>query len=156
MKELKANILSADVTNVADAICFTSNGVIKNNGRAVMGAGIAKTFRDRFKDLDVSLAASLRQHGNIPNILTQFFIPPVAKRVIAVVNFPTKHHWKDKSDINLIVWSAIELKKLADENCWSNIYLTRPGCSLGGLNWEKEVKPAIQIVLDDRFTVCYL
>ena len=48
MKEQKANILSNEIFTIADAICFTSNGILKSNGSLVMGAGVAKAFRDHF------------------------------------------------------------------------------------------------------------
>jgi hypothetical protein len=35
----------------ADAICFTSNGIVKSDGTLTMGAGIAKSFRDRYTHL---------------------------------------------------------------------------------------------------------
>lgn len=36
-----------------DAICCTTNQVVKSNGRLVMGAGIARQFRDVYNGLDL-------------------------------------------------------------------------------------------------------
>ena len=34
-----------------------------------------------------------------------------------------------------------------------HIAIPRPGCSNGGLNWEIDVKPIIEPLLDDRFII---
>ena len=41
MREARADILSNDVLSVANAICVTTNGVVKRNGRLTMGKGTA-------------------------------------------------------------------------------------------------------------------
>ena len=35
-----------------EAICVTTNGIVMQNGKAVMGAGIAKFVRDSFPGVD--------------------------------------------------------------------------------------------------------
>ena len=45
-------------------VCVTTNGIIKRDGTAVMGAGIAKTANLRFKVAE-KLADSLRTNGNV-------------------------------------------------------------------------------------------
>ena len=37
--------------NSYDAICCTTNKIVKNNGELVMGAGIAKQFKAKYPDL---------------------------------------------------------------------------------------------------------
>ena len=46
-----------------DAICVTTNGMIKNDGLAVMGAGIAKEADNRYK-LARTFGQKLRETGN--------------------------------------------------------------------------------------------
>lgn len=132
----------------ADAICFTSNGVVKANGELVMGAGIAKAFKDRWPTLPARFGARIRAFGNIPLIV---YTPDET----CIISFPTKYHWKDKSDLNLIKQSAEKLAQHADDFHldFKRIYLPRPGCGLGGLDWETQVKPLISSILDDRFVV---
>ena len=48
MKEIKSDIWKVK----ADWICVTTNGKIRADGRAVMGAGIAKDAKIRFPDID--------------------------------------------------------------------------------------------------------
>jgi hypothetical protein len=57
--------------------------------------------------------------------------------------------------LELIKQSARELMALIEEQGWKQVYLPRPGCFLGRLDWA-QVKPAIENILDDRVIVCSL
>lgn len=139
MKELDGDIWQSN----ADVICVTTNGIVKNNGRLVMGAGIAKDAVDRYPDIDVIWGSHVWKYGNIPCI-TEYSDGQI------LASFPTKNHWKGKSDIWLIIDSAKYLQRELPENC--AVALTRPGCSLGQLKWYN-VGPILHKILDNRFTV---
>lgn len=128
-----------------EAMTVTTNGMIKNNGHAVMGRGIAKSVEDRYQ-VSGKLASHLRQNGNVPCDLGIY-------DGFHVLSFPTKNDWRDDSDLNLIVDSARGLMQLADELGLERVYITKPGCGAGRLDWDNVVKPAIKQVLDDRFVV---
>lgn len=157
MRERRINIVSAEALKEADALCFTSNGVVKSNGELVMGAGVARAFKIRFPGVAASAGERVRASGNVcqmvdnwlvePDIRSGFFMPLVA--------FPTKHHWRSKSSMNLILKSAHELMSWVDEHKLSNVYLPRPGVGLGGLQWER-VKQQLESVFDDRIVICHL
>lgn len=149
MLEQGVNILSDEVLSVADAICFTSNGVVKSNGRLTMGAGIAKSFADKFPSTPMYFGRKVEKFGNKVHLMGSVGGAP------PILSFPTKYHWRDTSDVQLIEKSCKELKEYADKNDWKNIYLPRPGIGLGGLKWA-EVKPILEKHFDDRFIVCYL
>jgi len=158
MIEQKVNILSPKVLKTADAVCFTSNGIIKSGGELVMGAGIAKQFRDRFELIAERFGALVKSQGNHVYFL-KFMEPPndVDYRMIWIVSFPTKHHWRNDSDLELIKQSANELMtQLNNAPFIKTVYLPRPGVGLGGLSWEKEVRPAIEKILDNRVIVTSL
>ena len=146
MKEQTINILDPRVLQKADAICFTSNGVTKANGALVMGAGVAKAFRDTFPLLDVAAGYAVRTHGNRCQV--------VRDSKPAIVAFPTKHHWKDPSSLELIRDSAEQLMRLIEDRGWRMVALPRPGCRNGGLEWT-QVKPFLS-VLDDRVVIVRL
>lgn len=148
MKIVKGNILSSKVLNQCDAICFTSNGIIKKNGRLTMGAGVAKAFRDRFFNIDWHAAQGVKKNGNICQVICN-------DETVNIVAFPTKHHWKNPSDIKLIEKSAKELVTITNKQNWESVALTKPGCSLGGLNWS-DIKKLIEPIFDDRFTIYFL
>ena len=50
--------------NRNEAVCITTNGIVKKNGCAVMGAGIAKQANMSFNGLARDLGALLSQYGN--------------------------------------------------------------------------------------------
>jgi len=123
-------------------VCITTNGIIKANGELVMGAGIAKQAAAKFPWLPKKLAALVTQNDN-----RVFELPE------RLISFPTKHHWRNKSDIKLIKKSAKELMEIVNKLNLDWVILPRPGCNNGQLSWESEVKPALIDVLDKRVVV---
>lgn len=142
------------------ARCITTNGTVKANGRAVMGRGCAKQACERYFALQLALGSLLRTHGNHVQILAA---PPVPTPELllskiepaVLVSFPVKHQWQERADLTLIRQSAYELVVLADKEGWATVVLPRPGCGNGQRKWH-EVRPILQPVLDDRFTVVTL
>lgn len=123
-------------------VCITTNGIIKKDNTLVMGAGIALQAKQRFPEVPGILADMVRTHGNHACYLT----------VQKLFSFPTKHDWKDKSDLNLIVQSCWELLDITDRMGFKQVYLPKPGCANGQLSWHL-VDALISGILDDRFTV---
>jgi len=140
MLESRSNIWSSS----ARFICVTTNGIVRRNGALVMGAGFAKQVRDRFPGIDLYFGKAVGAVGNVPLI----YSPGNGRYIISL---PTKHDWKDKSDLKLIVESVSHIVSLMQPH--DTVALTRPGCALGGLDWDTQVKPAIEPLLDNRFTV---
>lgn len=138
MKEQIGNIWSVP----ADAICVTTNGVVMNNEKLVMGGGIAKEAKDKFPGIDYLLGKYINEWENRCFYLKKF----------KIISFPTKHHYKDPSCLKLIEKSCKELIEICDKFNLQEVSLPRPGCGLGGLKWE-QVKPILEKYLDDRFTV---
>lgn len=140
-----------------DLLCVTTNGVVKKDGRLVMGAGIAKEFRDRYTDIDAILGSNVTLFGNrvfVINWTTKCIIPSnfVVLPSEFLASFPTKHDWGNPSSIELIIKSAKELVEEVEKYNLRTILLTRPGCGNGGLTWEY-VYPILAPLLDDRFTI---
>lgn len=136
MRELKADLFSIR----ADVYCVTTNGEIRSDGKAVMGAGVAKYVRDKFKGIDYILGQQLKTNGNI--ISTIWGDPHI-------VSFPTKHKWRDKSCPVLIEENLKYLSLFKGV-----IVLPRPGCSNGGLDWETCIKPLCEkYLVEDRFII---
>lgn len=128
-----------------DARCITTNGRLRENGNAIMGKGIALQARQRFPMIEFTLGRLIQKYGN-----HTFYLG------YGLISFPTKHNWRDdKSDIELIKRSAIELVSLFKGDVpirnKSNrrILLTRPGCGSGNLNWS-DVRPILQIILNSN------
>jgi hypothetical protein len=141
-------------TMPADARCITTNGMTRpSDGKAVMGGGCALDARNRYPGLDTYLGLLLHDHGNHVFVLMEEAKEPRPTGVWNLVSFPTKHHYKDDSDLDLIRRSCAELMALADtEPNWQTILLPRPGVGLGRLSWPV-VQKAISPLLDDRVVV---
>jgi hypothetical protein len=123
-------------------IAITTNGVIKDNGDLVMGAGVALEAKVRYPELPTILGKYVFEYGNQPYICKKF----------KLISFPTKHHFKNPSDIDLILQSARILTKMLDRIDIQKVYMPKPGCGNGGLQWIY-VKPLLEKILDDRFTI---
>lgn len=152
MLEFKTKYDIFDLPQKGEAVCVTTNGVVKSNGQAVMGAGIAKQA-DQLFNLSTQLGKYLNQYGNRAFNMGVF----QANRIGCCVNFfiltlPTKHDWRNGSDINLIIQSCNQLVEMCNKFGINKCYLTPPGCGCGKLNW-LEVKPIIAQILDNRFVV---
>ena len=133
----------------ANVVCVTTNNMIKRNGEAVMGAGIAKSVNERFH-VGYKLANHLRVNGNTCADLGEY---SYQNSTYHIVSFPTKDNWRDKSIIDLIIKSANDLVLMMNAHGWQHCYMRPPGCGCGGLNWGQDVKPLLDPILDDRFTV---
>lgn len=138
----------------ADIMCIPTNGTIKqSDGEAVMGAGVARQFANRYPDLPRVLAAKLQQ-GNVIHYLGSY-------SGTAFLSFPTKHNWYDrKADLFLIKEAGIGLLNTVNLKVMPAmpnplIVLPRVGCGCGRLSWEQEVRPFLAAILDDRFLVVH-
>ena len=156
-------------------ICITTNGFVKKTGQAVMGKGIAKQIKDKISKIDIQLGNIIRIAGNEVNVIrdydkTKIVAFPVKPDKIYVdnpdkVNFAVNHMrhkfkmydtipgWACVADIEIIYESTKRLVQLADKNKWNEIYLPKPGCGAGELEWE-DVSPIMEELLDDRFYIC--
>lgn len=129
------------------AVCVTTNGVVKRNGFAVMGKGIAKEANERFH-CSGRLGVLLTQSGNHVYDLGAVTTTGPAYRLIA---YPTKNDWKNDSIPALVKQSAHELVALCDRMGIQTCYLPPVGCGVGHLDWNGLVRPMLERILDDRF-----
>lgn len=126
-----------------NSLAIPTNGLTNFRGQAIMGRGIAKEAKDRYPDIAIDLGVNLLIAGNRVFDLGQY-------EDWHIYSFPTKHNWRDKSSIDLIKESCIQIVRYSTGN--ERIFIGRPGCGNGGLLWE-DVKPAIEPLLDDRFII---
>lgn len=147
-REQRIDIFCARILCEADAVGVTTNSMIRADGRAVMGAGVARVARDTFPGIDLALAKRLRSAGNHVHLIWK---SPLGAWVYS---FPTKVNWRNPSTLALIEQSTQELVSLADKMNWKAVYLPRPGCNNGGLSWS-DVAPILNKYLDSRFTIAY-
>ena len=153
MLELRGNYNIFELPKDGEAMCVTTNGIVKADGHAVMGAGIAKEANKYFH-LSGVLGKYLKQYGNRAFNLGRYQRLTLQNpATFTIFSLPTKHDWKNDSDINLIVKSCEQLVEMCNKFGVTKCYLTPPGCGCGNLNYESTVKPWISQILDDRFVV---
>ena len=141
-----------DLPQDNEAVCVTTNGIVKKDGCAVMGAGIAKQA-DQLFNLSPKLGEYLTKYGNRAFRLGRW--KRTDGNIFTIFSFPTKHDWRNDSDVTLICKSAEQLMAMCDKWNIQKCYLTPPGCGCGKLNYENTVKPWISEILDDRFVVVF-
>lgn len=99
----------------------------------VMGKGLALGFRERFPEMYEEYRL-LCGFGKIrPGRLWVWKSP-----VVWVVNFPTKDHWRDRSQLDWIESGLQQLSKCPE----GPVGMTFPGCGNGGLS-KADVRPLI-------------
>jgi O-acetyl-ADP-ribose deacetylase (regulator of RNase III) len=102
------------------------------NCAGVMGAGLAKEFRDRYPECVKPYKEACAANALRPGIL--MFC--AGEKEPSIIMFPTKDHWRGKSRLE---WIAQGLRYLQDHyRQWSLKFIAMPqiGCGLGGLQWE--------------------
>jgi len=117
----------------ADAIVNAVNCV------GVMGAGLAKVFKEKYPHMNEQYEVKCRLGLLRPGILDIYVIDSTPKYII---NFPTKDHWKNPSEINYIHSGIAELLFISWKWKLNSVAIPALGCGLGGLDW-KDVKPSL-------------
>lgn len=166
----------------ADAMCITTNGFVtqgRDGARCVMGRGVAKQACQRHARLEFFVGSKImeaarinsclplahpaipldyeRRHAFLAGNLVHDLGPwtpsgnykPVERRL---VTFPVKRHWRERAIRELITYSAEQLRDLIKAKGWRKVYLPRPGCGNGGLDWAM-VRPALEGVLPPEVVV---
>lgn len=125
-----------------DAIVNTVNCV------GVMGKGIALQFKrkwpENFKAYEYACSAGKVKVG-------EMFVHDLGgltgSKPRFIINFPTKQHWRGKSQIAFIETGLAGLCRTIKDLGINSISLPPLGCGNGGLDWS-EVEPLIRSVLD--------
>ena len=142
MKEVKGDLW--DFHKQGHWICITTNGTVRKDGCLVMGRGCALEAALKWPSLSKNLGDLVKINGNIPFILSG----------IRLITFPVKHEWHERGGYWLISQSAERVKRMLEENPGiTELYIPRPGCGNGKLEWNT-VKPELEkIFTDDRFII---
>ncbi|WP_107852915.1 type II toxin-antitoxin system antitoxin DNA ADP-ribosyl glycohydrolase DarG [Oceanimonas marisflavi] len=129
------NLLDAEV----EALVNTVNTV------GVMGKGIALMFKERFP---ANMAAYARacKAGEVQT--GRMFVTETGELIGPrwIVNFPTKQHWRAKSQLQWVIDGLADLRHFIETNQVTSIAIPPLGAGNGGLQWEV-VKPHIEQAL---------
>lgn len=136
LNEIVGNVF--DMAKDGDTICILTNTTIVN-GENIMGAGIAReaVVRNPNKNIKKCVANSINIGENV------FAVDEQTNAYL--YRFDTKDNVFEDSKLNVIENSLITLCKYIDScknlQIETKVYLPRPGCGCGGLDWETQVKP---------------
>jgi len=180
MIEKQCNIW--DRFDVGEVVCITTNGFVRSDGRAVMGRGVAAQAKKYVPDIDLSLGKQILTNGNVVQFCSEdssteavriisFPVKPkqgiVADRATNVVPHMRNRAkvgwampgWAMLADTEIIERSLYELYWLWTDLSWYDpdiqIYLPRPGCGAGCLDWESQVE-SLCTKYGDWLVVCHL
>jgi hypothetical protein len=129
-------LIRANLWDCQGILFITTNGFVKTDGRAVMGAGVAKQARDLIPGIDRRLGARIRKNGNVVCRIAGPDTTPWFDR--HVCSFPVKHNWWEDASLDLIEDSAQTLSDLITfgwQGDGQDVYIPKPGCGNGGLTW---------------------
>ena len=114
----------------------------------VMGRGLALQFKNKFPNMYNDYVEKCR------NNLVKIGIPYIfEENGVKIVNFPTKTHWKNKSELGYIRQGLLYLKYHYKEMGIKSIAIPKIGCGCGGLNWEMVKKEIIRILGITNLTI---
>jgi O-acetyl-ADP-ribose deacetylase (regulator of RNase III) len=130
IEEAKGNLIKAE----AEVLVNTVNTV------GVMGKGIALQFRQAFPQNFAEYQAACRRGEVRPGSMFVTHTGRTEPRLI--VNFPTKRHWRGKSNLEDIETGLQDLVRVLRREGVRSVAVPPLGCGLGGLDWS-EVRPKI-------------
>jgi predicted NAD-dependent protein-ADP-ribosyltransferase YbiA (DUF1768 family)/O-acetyl-ADP-ribose deacetylase (regulator of RNase III) len=142
VSRLRADVI---VNTVNANLSKASKDGSRQEGNPVMGAGVAKAFKERYGEAILRPYAAAIRDGSLRAGGVQMLRMPDGQ---VVANLATKQDWRDPSKME---WIESGLKALADEmrrGGHESIALPPPGCGHGGLDW-KDVEPLVLKHLKD-------
>jgi Predicted phosphatase homologous to the C-terminal domain of histone macroH2A1 len=132
IEEGKGNLLEADV----EALVNTVNTV------GVMGKGVALQFKIAYPQMFKEYQKACKK-GQVQIGKMYIYQNNAIKNPKFIINFPTKQHWREPSDMFFVREGLKALIDVVKTNKIKSIALPPLGCGMGGLNWI-EVLPTIQ------------
>jgi O-acetyl-ADP-ribose deacetylase (regulator of RNase III) len=128
MTEVKGDLFQADV----DVLVAPVNVV------GAMGAGAAKGFKKRWPDLAKQYVKDCMSRDMAIGFNTYWPGPP------AVICLATKRHWQNPAEVIYVTLGLASLVLQIKEYGIRSLAMPRLACGLGGLNWEKQVRPLVE------------
>jgi O-acetyl-ADP-ribose deacetylase (regulator of RNase III) len=131
------NLLDAEVDTLVNAV----------NTVGVMGKGIALMFKDRFP-ANMSAYSKACKAGEVET--GRMFVTETGELMGPrwIINFPTKQHWRSKSQMQWIIDGLADLRCFIKEYQVRSIAIPPLGAGNGGLKWV-DVKSHIEKALGD-------
>jgi O-acetyl-ADP-ribose deacetylase (regulator of RNase III) len=141
IRYVQGNLLDAQAETLVNAV----------NTVGVMGKGIALAFKQRF-DLNYRLYAAACRTGEVQ--VGRMFVTETGEAAGPrwIVNFPTKQHWQQPSQLAWVTAGLADLQRFIRQQAVRSIAIPALGAGLGGLAWP-DVRGAIEAALADLHEV---
>jgi len=139
MAALRSSVKIVWCENLMDSHAQTLMNTVNCVG--VMGKGVAKDFKKAYPTMFEDYRGRCVQ-GNV-HLGFPYLYKVSDQRWI--VNFPTKKHWRDHSQLTWIETGLRHLSEMITSKEWDieSLAMPVPGCTNGGLSW-LEVLPLIE------------
>jgi hypothetical protein len=131
-----------DVFGKTDLFLITTNPIVRKDGAAVMGRGIALEAKSRFPELPYKYAKRL---ALLSEMLGPYNYCDVIDKFAgqSVGFFMVKDHWKEPAKLDIISNSVDELYNWLQDDCLGRVDLNFPGIGNGKLKRE-DVLPLLE------------
>ena len=133
IKEKDENTDKAD-KNIVHNIFDAKTQVIVNpvNLVGVMGAGLAKEMKERYPEMFKKYKLACDK-----GVFKEGQLQLCKQSDVWILNFPTKRHWKEASDLDLIEKGLQAFVNTYEQKGITSITFPKLGCGLGGLSWDE-------------------
>lgn len=138
---VSGDLFEADVDAITNAV----------NCVGVMGRGIALAFKNRFPDNFIAYKQACDDGTLRPGSVFVFDCGE-SEHPRYIVNFPTKDHWRNSSNLADIEAGLRALSDEIDRLGIRSIALPALGCGLRGLDWER-VRNAVEGRFHENATI---
>ncbi len=126
IKYVKGNLLFAPVEALVNAV----------NTVGVMGKGIALQFKKSFPNNYIAYRdACGRGEVTVGKMFVTRETTLMNDKDRFIINFPTKKHWRNPSQLEYIEQGLVDLSKIIAEKEIKSIAIPPLGCGNGGLDW---------------------
>ena len=141
------------------SIVFVTGNILEDESEAlvnpvntvgIMGKGLALAFKERFPEMFKDYVAACQRKAVTIGEMHCFRAIDhfTEKNERWIVNFPTKIHWRDRSNIKYIRYGLIDLVQALKDIDVKSVAIPPLGCGCGGLQWF-EVKDLITEAFKD-------
>lgn len=119
------------------------------NTKGVMGKGLALLYRKKYPDMFTAYRRACLDNKVKTGSMHLWKVSNEDKWII---NFPTKDHWRNPSQMEWIITGLQDLVKVVKDKGFTSVAIPPLGCGLGGLNWylvKKEILKVCEESLSD-------
>lgn len=113
----------------------------------VMGRGLALSFKEKYpENFEAYKVACMHEKISIGRVFAYYESGKI------IINFPTKDHWENDSEIEYIEQGIQDLIRVIKELNIKSIAIPPLGSGLGGLNWDSVKKTIIYSFIELKDT----